>query len=74
MWTTIDLAPSRGNLSVKSLVEVVKKEDIIQDSEYMETLFVAVPKYETRPPKFRPLSNRPLKAIPSRHGTQSMKD
>ncbi|KAL5495657.1 VMA5 [Sanghuangporus weigelae] len=33
-----------GNLSVRSLVEVVSKEDIIEDSEYMETVFVAVPK------------------------------
>ncbi|KAL5518584.1 VMA5 [Sanghuangporus vaninii] len=33
-----------GNLSVRSLVDVVSKEDIIKDSEYMETVFVAVPK------------------------------
>ncbi|KAL0950894.1 hypothetical protein HGRIS_007653 [Hohenbuehelia grisea] len=33
-----------GNLSVRSLGDVVKKEDFIQDSEYMETLLVAVPK------------------------------
>ena len=35
---------SRGNLSVRSLADVVSKEDFIQDSEYMETLLVAVPK------------------------------
>ncbi|KAJ8588194.1 ATPase V1 complex subunit C [Rhizopogon salebrosus TDB-379] len=33
-----------GNLAVRSLVGVVSKEDIIQDSEYLETCFVAVPK------------------------------
>ncbi|GHJ84312.1 hypothetical protein NliqN6_0714 [Naganishia liquefaciens] len=32
-----------GNLSTRSLVGVVKKEDIVQDSEYLETLIVAVP-------------------------------
>ncbi|KAJ9114834.1 hypothetical protein QFC20_001205 [Naganishia adeliensis] len=33
-----------GNLSTRSLVGIVKKEDIVQDSEYLETLIVAVPK------------------------------
>lgn len=33
-----------GNLSIRSLVDVVTKENFIQDSEYMETLFIAVPK------------------------------
>ncbi len=33
-----------GNLSVRSLADVVKKEHFLQDSEYMETLIVAVPK------------------------------
>ncbi|KAF8807186.1 ATPase, V1 complex, subunit C [Phlegmacium glaucopus] len=33
-----------GNLSVRSLADVVSKDDFIQDSEYMETLLVAVPK------------------------------
>lgn len=33
-----------GNLSVKSLTDVVGKEDFIQDSEYLETILVAVPK------------------------------
>lgn len=50
---TPDLAPdlalichvSRGNLAVRSLAEVVSKDDFIPDSEYMETLMVAVPKY-----------------------------
>lgn len=34
----------QGNLSQKSLADVVHKEDFIQDSEYLETLLVAVPK------------------------------
>lgn len=34
-----------GNLSVKSLADIVNKDDFIQDSEYLETLLVAVPKY-----------------------------
>jgi len=33
-----------GNLAVRSLAEVVSKDDFIPDSEYMETLMVAVPK------------------------------
>ncbi|KAG2345246.1 ATPase, V1 complex, subunit C [Suillus weaverae] len=33
-----------GNLSVRSLVGLVSKEDVIQDSEYLETCLVAVPK------------------------------
>ncbi|KAF9042085.1 hypothetical protein BJ165DRAFT_1349339 [Panaeolus papilionaceus] len=33
-----------GNLSVRSLAEIVSKDDFIQDSEYLETLLVAVPK------------------------------
>ncbi|KAG1825595.1 ATPase V1 complex subunit C [Suillus subaureus] len=33
-----------GNLSVRSLVGIVSNEDIIQDSEYLETCLVAVPK------------------------------
>jgi len=33
-----------GNLSVRALADVVSKDDFIQDSEYMETLLVAVPK------------------------------
>ncbi|KAF8845406.1 ATPase, V1 complex, subunit C [Paxillus ammoniavirescens] len=37
-----------GNLSVRSLVDVVSKEDMIQDSEYMQTCLVAVPKTLTK--------------------------
>jgi V-type H+-transporting ATPase subunit C len=33
-----------GNLSVRSLMDVVSKEDVINDSEYLETQLVAVPK------------------------------
>ncbi|KAK2462092.1 hypothetical protein APHAL10511_006555 [Amanita phalloides] len=33
-----------GNLSVRSLVDVVSKGDFIQDSEYLETILVAVPR------------------------------
>jgi len=33
-----------GNLSLRSLVDVVSKDDFVQDSEYLETLLVAVPK------------------------------
>ena len=33
-----------GNLSTKSLVGIVSKEHVVVDSEYLETLFVAVPK------------------------------
>lgn len=36
-----------GNLSVRSLADVVSGEDFIQDSEYLETLLVAVPKCVT---------------------------
>ena len=37
-----------GNLSVRSLVDVVSKDDFIEGSEYLETVLVAVPKYATR--------------------------
>ncbi|KAJ7293344.1 hypothetical protein C8J57DRAFT_23403 [Mycena rebaudengoi] len=33
-----------GNLSLRSLVDVVSRDDFVQDSEYLETLMVAVPK------------------------------
>jgi hypothetical protein len=33
-----------GNLSTRSLADVVSQNDFIQDSEYLETLLVAVPK------------------------------
>jgi hypothetical protein len=39
----------RGNLSVRALVDVVSKEDVLQDSEYLETLLIAVPKYAHYP-------------------------
>lgn len=34
----------QGNLSQKSLIGVVQKKDIVEGSEFLETLFVAVPK------------------------------
>ncbi|KAF8832566.1 hypothetical protein HHX47_DHR1001448 [Lentinula edodes] len=37
-----------GNLSVRSLADVVSKENFIQDSEYLETLLAAVPKFTIR--------------------------
>ncbi|KAH8120634.1 ATPase, V1 complex, subunit C [Phellopilus nigrolimitatus] len=33
-----------GNLSIRSLVDIVSKDDFIGDSEYLETVLVAVPK------------------------------
>ncbi|TFK76875.1 ATPase, V1 complex, subunit C [Pluteus cervinus] len=33
-----------GNLSVRSLADIVRKEDFVVDSEYLETVLVAVPK------------------------------
>ncbi|RPD63161.1 ATPase V1 complex subunit C [Lentinus tigrinus ALCF2SS1-7] len=33
-----------GNLSVRSLVDIVKKEHFVSDSEYLQTVLVAVPK------------------------------
>ncbi|TFK41400.1 hypothetical protein BDQ12DRAFT_679405 [Crucibulum laeve] len=33
-----------GNLSIRALADVVSEENFIQDSEYLETLLVAVPK------------------------------
>lgn len=41
-------ACGRGNLSQRSLLEVVKKGDLVENSEFMETLVVAVPKYVAR--------------------------
>jgi hypothetical protein len=35
----------RGNLSVRSLADIVSKDDLLQDSEYMQSVLVAVPKY-----------------------------
>ncbi|KAI0042663.1 ATPase, V1 complex, subunit C [Auriscalpium vulgare] len=37
-----------GNLSVRSLADVVAKENFIQDSEHLQTLLVAVPKNLTK--------------------------
>jgi hypothetical protein len=34
-----------GNLSQKSLLGIVKHTDLVEGSEFLETLFVAVPKY-----------------------------
>ncbi|KAG5639323.1 hypothetical protein H0H81_004526 [Sphagnurus paluster] len=33
-----------GNLSVRSLADIVSRDDFIEDSEYLETLLVAIPK------------------------------
>ena len=33
-----------GNLSVRSLTDIVTQDDFILDSEYLETILVAVPK------------------------------
>ncbi|KAI0252605.1 hypothetical protein BJV78DRAFT_1274831 [Lactifluus subvellereus] len=33
-----------GNLSVRSLADIVSKGDVLQDSEYMQTVLVAVPR------------------------------
>lgn len=37
-----------GNLSVRMLNDVVKKDDFVTDSEYLETLLVAVPKQQSK--------------------------
>ncbi|KAG8828997.1 Vacuolar ATP synthase subunit C, partial [Serendipita sp. 399] len=37
-----------GNLSVRSLNDIVKKDDFVTDSEYLETLLVAVPKAQSK--------------------------
>lgn len=34
-----------GNLATRSLADVVSPDDFIKDSEYLETVLVAVPKY-----------------------------
>ncbi|KAH9937487.1 ATPase V1 complex subunit C [Fomitopsis serialis] len=58
-----------GNLSVRSLADVVKKEHFIGDSEYMQTVIVAVPKnlvkdwntkYERLTPMIVPRSSTPI--------------
>lgn len=35
---------SRGNLSQRSLLDVVNRTDMVENSEFLETLLVAVPK------------------------------
>jgi len=35
----------RGNLSQKSLAGIVKRDDVVMDSEYLETIFIAVPRF-----------------------------
>jgi V-type H+-transporting ATPase subunit C len=58
-----------GNLSQKSLSGIVKHEDVVLDSEYLETIFIAVPrneersfnaKYETLTPNVVPRSAQKL--------------
>lgn len=41
----VPLTLCRGNLSVRSLVDIVRKEHFIGDSEYMQTVLLAIPKY-----------------------------
>jgi hypothetical protein len=40
-----DESAHRGNLSVRSLADIVSEDDVLQDSEYMQSVLVAVPKY-----------------------------
>ncbi|KAF8471823.1 hypothetical protein BDZ91DRAFT_716604 [Kalaharituber pfeilii] len=58
-----------GNLSTKSLYSCVNKDDFVQDSEYLQTILVAVPNnlqkewrnsYETLAPMVVPRSSQPL--------------
>ncbi|KIY45343.1 ATPase, V1 complex, subunit C [Fistulina hepatica ATCC 64428] len=37
-----------GNLSVRTLADIVSKDDFVLDSEYLETLLVAVPKTQVK--------------------------
>lgn len=39
------LKSKSGNLMVRNLSDVLEKADIVNDSEYMETVLVVVPKY-----------------------------
>jgi hypothetical protein len=41
---TIYMDDIRGNLAVRSLAGVVKKDDCVLGSEYMQSIFVAVPR------------------------------
>lgn len=38
------LLPSRGSLHTRSLTGIVKKEDLVLNSEYLTTLLVVVPR------------------------------
>ncbi|KAH9996568.1 ATPase V1 complex subunit C [Russula vinacea] len=38
-----------GNLSVRSLADIVSEDDILQDSEYMQSILVAVPRLMATP-------------------------
>ena len=40
-----DALTHSGNLSVRSLADIVPRDLFVQDSEYLETLLVAVPKW-----------------------------
>jgi V-type H+-transporting ATPase subunit C len=62
-----------GNLSVKSLIDVVSNEHFIQDSEYLETLLVAVAKYAFHPYQHCQLTTT-LKGLKRKNGVQSMND
>lgn len=57
------LSPRSGNLSTKSLTEIVKPSDVkTGDSEFLETIFVAVPKCVP------PAAPRPADAAPDTDG------
>ncbi|CDO55734.1 similar to Saccharomyces cerevisiae YKL080W VMA5 Subunit C of the eight-subunit V1 peripheral membrane domain of vacuolar H+-ATPase (V-ATPase) [Geotrichum candidum] len=45
--TTVDRKQT-GNLSVRSLHDVVKREHFVQESEYLTTILIAVPKSQTK--------------------------
>lgn len=38
------LSPSRGSLHTRALIGIVKKEDLVLNSEYLTTLLVVVPR------------------------------
>ena len=40
----------RGSLLTRSITDLVKKEDFVQDSDYLTTLLVVVPRYRQYPP------------------------
>jgi V-type H+-transporting ATPase subunit C len=45
IYCIADKGICRGNLSVRSLADIVSEDDLLQDSEYMQSILVAVPKY-----------------------------